>query len=78
MLEHLNIGASVMPSKNQFDQAPLTTALNNCLKNLRYLVHVQVHQLILLLALGFEATLIPRPSLLVGMMRMKTRVEVVL
>ena len=52
MLEHLNIGASVMPSKNQFDQAPLTTALNNCLKNLRYLVHVQVHRLIFIASPG--------------------------
>ena len=40
MLEHLNIGASVVPSKNQADQTPLTAALNDCLKNLRYQVDV--------------------------------------
>ena len=81
MLEHLNIGASVMPSKNQFgltDQAPLTTALNNCLKNLRYQVHVpKTGSLIDFIASPGIWGYIPRPSLFVGMRLTKTRVEVV-
>ena len=43
LLEHLNIGASVMPPAYQFGLAePMATALNKCLKNLKYVSSVLV------------------------------------